>query len=97
MEDEAIWGEAFNFGTEHPMSVLDVVQRIACVMGCTAMAPEVLGQATDEIPHQWLCCEKARRLLQWTPCYDLERGLAEAIPMLTRFFADQSARRTEAC
>ncbi|HEX2949425.1 MAG TPA: GDP-mannose 4,6-dehydratase [Armatimonadota bacterium] len=88
MDDEQFWGEAFNFGTEQPVSVLDIVQRIGHIMGCEAITPTILGEANNEIPHQWLACDKAHRLLQWSPAYDLDRGLAEAIPMIVQYFED---------
>jgi CDP-glucose 4,6-dehydratase len=74
-----ITGEAFNFGTEGPVSVLDLVRRILCVMGNASLAPLVLNTATKEIPKQYLDCSKARRVLGWAPVWDLDEALRETI------------------
>lgn len=72
-------GEAFNFGNETPVSVLDLVRRILCLMGKDSIDPVILNEANHEIPRQYLDCSKARRLLGWTPRFGLEEGLREAI------------------
>jgi len=79
MPDHALNGEAFNFGTETPMSVLDLVALILRLMGKEHLEPVVLGQASNEIPAQYLDCTKARRLLDWGPAYTLEEGILETI------------------
>ena len=84
MPDPAFDGEAFNFGTETPMSVLDLVALILRLMGKEHLEPVVLGQASNEIPAQYLDCAKARRLLDWSPAYTLEDGLLETIDWYRR-------------
>lgn len=79
LPDPAFDGEAFNFGTETPMSVLDLVALILRLMDRSDLEPTVLGQASHEIEKQYLDCAKARRMLDWTPQYSLERGLEETI------------------
>jgi CDP-glucose 4,6-dehydratase len=79
LPEGGIAGEAFNFGTETPLSVLDMVGLVLKVSGNRSLTPVVLNEATNEIPRQYLDCSKARRLLSWTPRYDLERALAETI------------------
>ncbi len=76
-------GEAFNFGTETPMSVVDMVALILRLMGREDLEPTILGEATHEILRQYLDCAKARRLLDWTPMYTLEHGLEETIQWYT--------------
>lgn len=71
-------GQVFNFGTETPHSVLDVVQIILRLMHAP-LAPIILNEASHEIPRQYLDCSKARRLLGWRPQYTLEAGLCETI------------------
>jgi CDP-glucose 4,6-dehydratase len=77
-------GQAFNFGTETPMSVLDLVSLLLRLMGRTDLEPDVRGEASNEIPAQYLDCAKARRLLDWTPSRTLEQGLAETIQWYRR-------------
>jgi CDP-glucose 4,6-dehydratase len=69
---------AFNFGTEKPTSVLDLVNTILVLMK-SKLRPVVENKATNEIARQWLSCEKARQVLKWKPAYDLKRGLSETI------------------
>lgn len=84
-------GEAFNFGTETPMSVLDMVALILKLMDAEHIAPTVLGQATHEILQQYLDCAKARRLLDWNPMYTMEEGVAATIKWYTQHL-DEEAR-----
>ncbi len=44
-----------------------------------------MNQAKNEIKHQYLSAEKARRLLHWKPQYSLEEGLREAIQWYDKF------------
>ncbi|MCH8196392.1 MAG: hypothetical protein IIB12_10005, partial [Chloroflexi bacterium] len=53
MDDDGVRGQAFNFSTEEPRSVLEVVQRILALMG-SDKAPEVLNQAANELPTPYL-------------------------------------------
>ncbi|MEO8634301.1 MAG: GDP-mannose 4,6-dehydratase [Gemmatimonadales bacterium] len=79
MDDPAFLGQAFNFGTETPMSVLEMVQAILARLGRTDLTPIIQNEATHEIPRQYLDCTKAHRLMNWHPSYTLEQGLDEAI------------------
>ena len=79
MEDPAIHGEAFNFGTETPVSVLEVVDLIRRVAGREDLEPVVQGEASHEIPRQFLDCSKARKILQWSSPRTLEEGLGETL------------------
>ncbi|HEX7120826.1 MAG TPA: GDP-mannose 4,6-dehydratase [Gemmatimonadaceae bacterium] len=76
---EGFTGEAFNFGTETPLSVLEMAQRILDVMGKSSLELTVLNQATNEIPRQYLDCAKARTRLGWRAAHSLESSLAETV------------------
>jgi CDP-glucose 4,6-dehydratase len=80
MPSASLAGEAFNFGNQCPLAVLEVVERVLAFMGKSHLSPVVLNQARGEIPHQYLDCTKARRLLNWTPAFSFEAGLAETVP-----------------
>jgi len=82
---DGITGEAFNFGTERPLSVLEVVQMILELMGKSSLEPEILSQATHEIAEQYLDCSKARRLLGWSPRFTMEEALEETISWYERW------------
>ena len=79
LTDDGALGEAFNFGTETPMSVLEMVRTILKMIDGSALEPIVLNQASREIPKQYLDCSKARRVLDWQPRHTLEDGLRETI------------------
>lgn len=81
-------GQAFNFGNEHPMSVLALVELIAQLMNRTALPPVILDEATHEIPNQYLDCTKARTRLDWSPACTMEDGLRETIHWYRRYFQD---------
>ena len=72
-------GEAFNFGTEQPLSVLELVDTITKLMKRTDLAPIILNEASHEIPKQYLDCAKARAWLDWKPKRTLEQALTETI------------------
>ena len=71
-------GEAFNFSNELQVTALEMVRTILRLMG-SGLEPDVRGEATHEIKHQYLSAAKARRLLDWRPGYGLEEGLRETI------------------
>jgi CDP-glucose 4,6-dehydratase len=64
---DGVTGEAFNFGTETPLSVMQVVDTLRRVMGRDDLVPDVRNEATHEIPKQYLDCTKARTRLSWQP------------------------------
>jgi CDP-glucose 4,6-dehydratase len=72
--EPALAGEAFNFSTETPLSVRDMVQRIQRVMA-SDLEPLIVNQATGEIQRQYLDASKARHTLGWQPLIGLDEGL----------------------
>jgi len=79
LPDASFCGEAFNFGTETPMSVIEVVRLVLSLMGKEALEPIILGEASNEILRQYLDCAKAKRMLSWKPRFSMEEGLLETI------------------
>jgi CDP-glucose 4,6-dehydratase len=79
LADDHCAGQAFNFGTETPASVLEVVRLILRLCGKDDLQPRVLNEASREIHAQYLDCSKARRTLGWTATHSLEAGLLETI------------------
>ena len=77
-------GSAFNLSTEIQLSVLDIVRQVLCEMHST-LEPEILGEASHEIPHQYLSARKARELLNWQPLFTLEEGLRRTIAWYTNY------------
>jgi CDP-glucose 4,6-dehydratase len=81
-------GNAFNFSTEKPLSVLQLVARILRLIDSDLM-PDVRNEATHEIKHQYLSAEKARTLLNWRPLYSLDQALRETIDWYREYFAER--------
>lgn len=77
LPDERFTGQAFNFGTETPLSVLGLVDQILKLLDRTSLVPIILNDANHEIPKQYLDCSKAKRMMGWEPDYSLEDGLLE--------------------
>lgn len=77
-------GQAFNFGTETPLSVVELVDLILKLMNRPTPPPVVLNQASLEIPRQFLDCAKARRVLSWRPAFSLDDGLRQTIDWYAR-------------
>jgi CDP-glucose 4,6-dehydratase len=71
-------GQAFNFSNESQISVLDLVNLILRKMR-SDLKPEIQNQAFNEIRHQYLSAERARRMLNWTPQFTLDEGLERTI------------------
>jgi len=79
MDRGRLHGEAFNFGTETPVTVIAVVKIILKLMGREDVEPMVLNEASNEIREQYLSCNKARENLNWRARYPLETGLEKTI------------------
>jgi CDP-glucose 4,6-dehydratase len=85
-------GEAFNFGNSTPISVLSLVRQILHLMQAESAEPVILNEASQEIFQQYLDCSKARRLLEWSPRFDLDQGLQETIAWYTAYFQSKWER-----
>jgi CDP-glucose 4,6-dehydratase len=85
-------GQAFNFSTEMPVTVLEMVNRILDLMG-SHLQPDVRGEAAHEIKHQYLSAAKARRMLDWSPIFALNEALTETIWWYRDYFAFPSGMR----
>jgi CDP-glucose 4,6-dehydratase len=79
MDRREIWGEAFNFSNELQITVVEMVRKILVLMDKSHLEPIILNQAKNEIIHQYLSAEKARKLLNWQAKYSIEEGLRETI------------------
>jgi CDP-glucose 4,6-dehydratase len=90
MEDRDLWGEAFNFSSETQLSVLEMVKKILKLMSREDLQPIVLNEATNEIQHQYLSSEKAKKLLNWRSHYQLDTALQETIDWYTNFLGSQT-------
>ncbi len=89
LPDPRLLGEAFNFGTETPLSVLQMVERILAAAGTPHLEPRILNEASREIRKQYLDCSKARKLLGWKPAFSIEESLGESVEWYREWFASR--------
>ncbi len=89
--NEVIQGQAFNFGNESPVTVLELVSEIQQLMEAQHLVPDVQATATAEIHSQYLSAAKAKEMLNWSPANDLRSGLVETIAWY-RDFLEAEAR-----
>ena len=69
-------GRAWNASIGSPVTVLDVVRRLAEIAGA-GVEPDVRGEGTPhgELTRQWLDSSAIAEQLGWTPAWDLQQGL----------------------
>ena len=82
-----IAGQAFNFSTEQPQSVLDVVALVQDAAG-TDLEPDIQDRADAEIPEQHLSADKARRVLGWEPSLSFADAITETVAWYRRHLAE---------
>lgn len=78
-------GEAFNFSNEIQMTVSEIVDRILHLMN-SDLRVEIKNETSNEIFHQYLSAEKARRVLGWHPLFTLDAGLSRTVDWYRSFF-----------
>lgn len=77
-EDPTVIGEAFNFSTELPVSVLELLAALQKAAG-TDLEPDIQATATHEIDRQYLSAAKARERLGWMPTVAMDDALAATV------------------
>lgn len=86
IEKLGLKGEAFNFGTDEPAVILDLVNKIIEVSGKKDAKVNILDTAKAEIKDQYLSSEKARKMFGWAPKYSLKEGLKETYDWYSEYF-----------
>jgi CDP-glucose 4,6-dehydratase len=78
LDDRAHWGKAWNAGAGSPISISELVHRLAVASG-RAVEPNVLGTPKPgaEPDRQYLDSSAIHEELGWSPRRDLDDGLAE--------------------
>jgi CDP-glucose 4,6-dehydratase len=79
MTDPAIHGQAFNFGMNRPISVLELVNTIIEISDCPQLEPIILNEVQNEVADQYSVSEKARTILGWQPQHTIVQGLSETM------------------
>jgi CDP-glucose 4,6-dehydratase len=67
-----------------------MVDHILKLMGKSHLEPVVLNRANNEIKHQYLSADKARKILGWESKYPLEEGLKETIEWYQNFLREEN-------
>ena len=89
LDRKEIQGQAYNFGTETPVKVVDLFDKIAKLLGKPEEKAQILGQAKNEIDRQYLSTSKAKKDLNWEPKYSLEKGLKETIEWYKNYLSSR--------
>lgn len=77
-KEPSLAGEAFNFSTGKPLSVVEVVDAIRKTMK-SDLAPVILNEASNEIREQHLDSTKANKTLKWRARFGFEEGLPRTV------------------
>ena len=80
-------GQAFNFGPEKAVSVLEIVEAIQKITNQRDIKPTIQNTATNEIRNQMLDSTKAKTLLGWHPQYSLDEGLPRTVKWYENYFS----------
>jgi CDP-glucose 4,6-dehydratase len=70
-------GQAFNFGTGEPVSVLDLTLRTLAAVGRPDLKPVIENNAHGEIQRQYLSSKLANSKLGWAPGASLDERLRD--------------------
>jgi CDP-glucose 4,6-dehydratase len=89
MHRDDVGGQAFNFGIDNPVSVLEMANTIIRLSDNPALEPIILDEVRNEIQDQYLCSEKAGQVLGWEPKYSLVEGLAETMAWYKEFLTEK--------
>ena len=85
---EDVAGQPFNFGANHPVSVIDLTVAILRACGRSDVEPEIQGSGPipNEIQQQYLDSGRAARVLDWHPSTGLAEGLGATVSWYRSYF-----------
>ena len=75
---EKVKGEAFNFGSDDTLKVLEVIKVVENALN-KKVNFKIINTAKNEIQEQYLDWTKAREILGWEPKTSFETGLKETL------------------
>lgn len=85
MHRDEVRGQAFNFGIDNPISVIEIAKTIIQLSDNDHLQPIILDEAHNEIQDQYLCSDKAGEILGWEPQLSLVEGLAKTMAWYKTF------------
>ena len=74
-----IQGQAFNCGTDEPMSVLEMTRVILSLSPNPGLEPVVLDEVRNEIKDQYLSSAKIGKAIGWEPIWSREEAVHETM------------------
>ncbi len=77
IREKGLSGEAYNVGETGFLSIVEVVDKVVKLTGCTK-TPEVVEKDFVEIKEQWLDASKLKAL-GWEPTHGIDRGLEKSV------------------
>jgi len=78
LESDGAADQVFNIGSGRSVTVREIAERTAAVLGKPYIEPEVTGQyRVGDIRHCFADITRAQRAFGYEPCVDFDRGLAE--------------------
>jgi CDP-glucose 4,6-dehydratase len=80
-----VGGQGFNFSTESPLTVLEVVAAVRRVMDCEDIEPIIEATAVGEIRSQYLSAAREHTVLGWRPSFALDEGLRATVDWYRAF------------
>ncbi len=87
--NEKIYGQAFNFSTNKPMSTEDVIVAISKEKG-QDIAPKIIRTKGCEIKYQYASYALAKKLLNWEPRHTFSQGIKKTIPWYVKYLENHS-------
>jgi CDP-glucose 4,6-dehydratase len=91
-EQPDLRGHAFNFSTETPTSVLELVNCILNLLN-SGLEPDTRNEVSNEIRAQYLDATKAKTMLNWKAGFTLAEGLSRTIDWYKTFFGTSNHDR----
>ena len=80
MDRADVVGDAFNFSDEKPLDVIAIANMVLEACGRPDLELDVRGEATNEIPEQYLSSAQAKKLLEgWKPKWGISEGLSKTV------------------
>ncbi len=89
-----IQGQAFNYGTNEPVSVLDITCMILALSPHPDLEPIVLDEVKNEIKEQYLDSSKIRRMIDWNVKWTREEALRETIAWYAEYLDISLSKRS---
>lgn len=89
-----LYGEAFNFSNEKPLSVIELVKKIYEIANKQPVL-KILNKAHYEIRDQFLSSTKVKKILGWKPDYSMKKALNKTYKWYKKFYKSSSSQEVK--